>query len=74
LTTGPGRYIAVTPERTLSSVGEFPLNTQPLNFGPFHFRNGRVTAISLLKPPNGGFRSETTTWIQKWLKKIRWNF
>jgi hypothetical protein len=26
LTTGHGRYITVTPERTLASVGECPLN------------------------------------------------
>jgi hypothetical protein len=26
-----------------------------------------VTA-PLLKPPRGGFRSETATWIQKWFK------
>jgi hypothetical protein len=30
--------------------------------------NGFVTAVSLLKPPCGGFRIETVTWIQKWLK------
>jgi hypothetical protein len=35
---------------------------------PFHFRNGRVTVVSLLKPPCGGFGSETVTWIQKWFK------
>jgi hypothetical protein len=65
LTNGHGRYITVTPERTLASVGECPLNIQPLNFWPLHFRNGRVTAVSLLKPPFGGFRSETAIWIQK---------
>ena len=27
---------------------------------------GYVTAVSLLKPPYGGFRSEATTWIQQW--------
>jgi hypothetical protein len=64
LTNGHGRYMTVTPERTLF----------PVNFCPFHFRIRRVTAVSLLKPPFGGFRSETTTWIQKWFKKIRWNF
>jgi hypothetical protein len=26
-------------------------------------------AVSLLKPPFGGFRSETAIWIQKWFKK-----
>jgi hypothetical protein len=35
----------------------------------FHFRTGFVTAISLLKPPCGGYRSETATWIQKYFKK-----
>ena len=28
-----------------------------------------VTAVSRLKPPCGGCRSETTTWIQKYFKK-----
>ena len=69
LANGHGRCMAVTPERTFLSVGKFPLNTKPLNFCPLHFRNGRVTSVSLLKPPCGGFRSETVTWIQKWLKK-----
>jgi hypothetical protein len=45
LTNGHGRYMAVTPERALASVGECPLNIEPLNFWPFHFRNGRVTAV-----------------------------
>jgi hypothetical protein len=27
-----------------------------------------VTAVSILKPPCGGFRSEAATWTQKWLK------
>jgi hypothetical protein len=26
-------------------------------------------SVLLLKPPFGGFRSETATWTQKWLKK-----
>ena len=59
LTNGHGRYMAVTPERTLASVEGCPLNIWPLNFCPFQVRNGRVTAVSLLKPPFGGFRSET---------------
>jgi hypothetical protein len=29
----------------------------------------KFLAISLLKPPNGGLRSETVIWIQKWFKK-----
>jgi hypothetical protein len=29
----------------------------------------KFLAVSLLKPPCGGFRSETVTWIQKWFKK-----
>jgi hypothetical protein len=37
LTNGHGRYMAVTPERKLVSVGECPLNIWPLNFCPFHF-------------------------------------
>jgi hypothetical protein len=68
LTNDHGRYITVTPKRTLTSVGECPLEIKPLNFCSFHFRNRRVTAVSLPKPPFGGFRSETVTWIQKWFK------
>ena len=32
---------------------------------PFHFLNGHIpaTAVLLLKPPCGGFRSETATWV-----------
>jgi hypothetical protein len=29
----------------------------------------KFLAVSLLKPPCGGFRIETFTWIQKWFKK-----
>ena len=43
-------YMAVTPERTLASVGECPLHIWLLNFCPFHFKNGRVTVVSILKP------------------------
>ena len=60
MTNGHGRYITATPERTLFSVGKFPLNVWPLNFWPFQFRNRRVTAVSLLKPPSGsrsGFKN-----------------
>jgi hypothetical protein len=54
LSNGHGRYITITPERTLASVGECPLHIiWPLIFWPFHFRNRRVTAVSLLKPPSG---------------------
>jgi hypothetical protein len=64
LTNGHGRRIAGAPfgfdERTLASVEECPF------FFPFHFRSRRVTGISLLKPPFGGFRIKTVTWIQKW--------
>jgi hypothetical protein len=31
-----------------------------------------ITAVSILKPPSGGFRSETATWTPKWVKKTRW--
>jgi hypothetical protein len=68
LASGHGRYITVTPERTLFSVGEWPLHIAVINLYTFHFRNGYVTAASLLKPPCGGFRSETATWIQEWFK------
>jgi hypothetical protein len=29
----------------------------------------KFLAVSLLKPPLGGFISETVIWIQKWFKK-----
>jgi hypothetical protein len=60
LTNGHGRCTTVTPERALASVGECPLNIWPLNIGPFHFINGLVTVVSLLKPPSGsriGFKN-----------------
>jgi hypothetical protein len=58
LTNGHGRYITVTPERTLVSVGEWPLHIAVI-----------FVTVSLLKPPCSGFRSETATWIQKYFKK-----
>jgi hypothetical protein len=64
LTNGHGRYMAVIPERTLVSVGEWPLHMAVINLWPSHFRNGYVTAVLLVKPC-GGLRSETATWIQK---------
>jgi hypothetical protein len=53
LASGHGRYITVTPEREILSVGEWPLHISVINLQPFHFRNGYVTAVSLLKPPPG---------------------
>ena len=53
LTNGHGRYMTVTPERALASVGGFPLDIQPFIFWSFHFRNGRVTAVLEVKPPSG---------------------
>jgi len=42
-TKGHGRYMTVTPERTLVSVGECELNKEPLNFCSIGERNyGRV--------------------------------
>jgi hypothetical protein len=66
LTNGHGRYITVTPERELLSVGEWPLHVAVINKFvavsiPKRFRNGRFTSETAC----GGFRSETTTWIQK---------
>jgi hypothetical protein len=60
LTNGHGRYMTVTPERTLVSVGKCPLNK---------YIAVKFLSVSLLKPPFGGFRSETATWIQKHFKK-----
>jgi hypothetical protein len=64
LTNDHGRYIvyiAVTPERALESVGEYGISVK--------YMTVKFLAVSLLKPPFGGFRSETATWIQKWFKK-----
>jgi hypothetical protein len=61
LASDHGRYITVTPEQTLFSVGEWPLHIAVKNLLPFF-----VTAVSILKPPCGGFRSETATWIRKY--------
>jgi hypothetical protein len=62
LASGHGRYITVTPERTLLSVGEWPLHIDIAISLPKRFRNGRFT-------------SETATWIQvQYFKKIRWDF
>jgi hypothetical protein len=65
LANGHGRYITATPERALVSVGECPLHLAVINLQPPHIWSGHVTAISLLKPPCGGFRIKTVTWIQK---------
>jgi hypothetical protein len=59
LTNGHGCYITATPERTLVSVGEWPLHITVINLQPFHFRDGYITAVSILKPP---FNSETAVW------------
>jgi hypothetical protein len=37
---------------------------------PKQLRDGRFNS----ETDYGGFRSETATWIQKLLKKIRWGF
>jgi hypothetical protein len=51
LTNDHGRYIAVTPERALASVGECPFHETAV-IRPFHFRNRRA-AVSELKPSLG---------------------
>jgi hypothetical protein len=59
LASGHGRHMTVSPERALLSVGEMAVTHDGYKF---------VTVL-LLKPPCGGFRSETATCTQKWLKK-----
>jgi hypothetical protein len=54
----PVKYIAVIS-------GRFTSETAVLR--TFHFRNPRSVA-SEVKPPFGGFGSETATWIRKLLK------
>jgi hypothetical protein len=63
-TNGHGRYMAVTPERTIFRWGMAATYSR-FKFS-FRFYNGYVTAVLLLKTPlkttHGGFRSETATW------------
>jgi hypothetical protein len=39
---------------------------KPLAFTNGHFRNGRVTAVSLLKKPFGGFSVDTSSLPPRW--------
>ena len=76
LTNDHGRYMTVTPERTLASVGEWPLHIA--------YSRYKFLAASLPKRfRNGRFTSETAVrWFQKLnrhldpeaLLKIRWDF
>jgi hypothetical protein len=43
LTNGHARYITVTPERTILSVGKWPLHITVINLWPFRFWNGYRT-------------------------------
>ena len=61
LTNDHGRYITVTPERALASVGECPLNILYIAV--------KFLAVSIPKRPCNGRFTETSTWIQRWLKK-----
>jgi hypothetical protein len=63
LASGHGRYITVTPERTLAYV----------RWGmAFTYSRYKFVTVSLPKRfRNGRFTSETATWIQKYFKKIR---
>jgi hypothetical protein len=63
LANGHGRYMTVTPERTLTSVGGCSL---PLDIWPLIFLS---VSDFFLKPPFGGFRIKTAIWIQKRFKK-----
>jgi hypothetical protein len=52
--------MTVTPERTIFSVGGWPLHVTAI----------KLQAVSLLKRfHNGRFASETATWIQELFKK-----
>jgi hypothetical protein len=65
------RYITATPERALVSVGEWPLHTMQYNrynYLTVLVPKRYVTAVSLIKPPCGGFRSKTATRNQEWFK------
>jgi hypothetical protein len=72
LVNGHGRHTTVTP--VIPPSGQFcPL--LGLGDGRCNFFNRFEFLVSwrpLQKPPCGGFRSETATWLE--LKKIRWDF
>ena len=74
LTNGYGRYITDTPEWALVFVGEWPLHmpVAVINSRQFHFRNGFVTVVSLLKPP--WFQKRIRHLDPEVLKKIRLGF
>jgi hypothetical protein len=63
LTNGHGRYMTDTRTDTCVRWGM-----------SVKYIAVKCLSVSLLKPPFGGLRSEAITWIQKWFKKIRWNF
>jgi hypothetical protein len=40
-----------------------------MTVAPVKYIAVKCLAVSLLKPPFGGFKGETVIWIQKWFKK-----
>jgi hypothetical protein len=75
LTNGHGRYMAVTPEWTLFSVGEWPLHLTVINLFVTvsllkRFRNGRFTSETAMRR----FQKRNDHLDPETLKKIRWNF
>jgi hypothetical protein len=67
LASGHGRYITVTPERTLVSVGEWPLHVTC--YDRYKFFN-RFT-YETVTVRNGRFTSETAVrWFQKLNRRL----
>jgi hypothetical protein len=57
----PGSVTEIIPGKHPHTI----IKPLPLTNGQ---RNIYLMSVSILKPPCGGFRSETATWIQKWFK------
>jgi hypothetical protein len=76
LASGHGRYITVTTERTLVSVGEWPLHIAYSRYNflaaslPKRFRNGRFTSETAVRR----FQKLNRHLDPEALLKIRWGF
>jgi hypothetical protein len=61
LANGHGRHVAVTPEWARLSVGGWPSHAAAAAIITVCLLNGHARAISILKPPRGGYRNEIRT-------------
>jgi hypothetical protein len=60
----PGPYNLLRTKGKLSGIPHYG----PVRKKKELFLEGLELAFKTMKPPYGGFRSETATWIQKWFK------